>query len=507
MLLTVAMLQVDAEASFDKYSVKSEISRLLLILWCHPYDNRCKSAMLSVADEDLSNFLASMALVVGMLFDDGHQRFVDVCKSLKKRRLTHQERSFMERQKDRATSAFASSRGFLFLIWKLCLNTKIATIMGSAHKAARDLAAMITTVIGLIVQSDGSLRDEIDTVSLPNRSAEIIKSIEKGDIEPQDVREFVSTLVSHRRSVKREYGLDVPSLACTLLAIAAQSTESSRTAQTLSPLVEAFARQDDCDIDMLRTLVNRYYPGGNKMSSVEEEVLRQDGNVGTDVWITESSNEETTLTGPEKQRRTTAARDHTSLEDIQNHVRRESVLRFLDEVEGLKLDFDAENGLAGVDPKLALQQLSASAAQSVEKDYTEILRDWVVSSHPFSSKNVEGGQLLHAFAHVTKTNTTTTPGKVLVKEARKCHKNIPAPHPNSAVYVCFAEERMDICKCLITGPVDTPYALGVFEFDVYFPSSYPNIPPLVQFMTTGRFDSMALFLLTALIFSEKGEGE
>lgn len=40
-------------------------------------------------------------------------------------------------------------------------------------------------------------------------------------------------------------------------------------------------------------------------------------------------------------------------------------------------------------------------------------------------------------------------------------------------------------QVLITGPADTPYANGCFEFDVYFPQDYPNSPPLVNLETTG----------------------
>ena len=41
-------------------------------------------------------------------------------------------------------------------------------------------------------------------------------------------------------------------------------------------------------------------------------------------------------------------------------------------------------------------------------------------------------------------------------------------------------------QVLITGPSDTPYANGCFEFDVYFPQDYPNSPPLVNLETTGN---------------------
>ena len=39
---------------------------------------------------------------------------------------------------------------------------------------------------------------------------------------------------------------------------------------------------------------------------------------------------------------------------------------------------------------------------------------------------------------------------------------------------------------LITGPSDTPYANGCFEFDVYFPQDYPNSPPFINLTTTGN---------------------
>ena len=40
-------------------------------------------------------------------------------------------------------------------------------------------------------------------------------------------------------------------------------------------------------------------------------------------------------------------------------------------------------------------------------------------------------------------------------------------------------------QAMITGPVDTPYSGGCFQFDVFFPDVYPNGPPMVNLMTTG----------------------
>ena len=57
--------------------------------------------------------------------------------------------------------------------------------------------------------------------------------------------------------------------------------------------------------------------------------------------------------------------------------------------------------------------------------------------------------------------------------------------PGSAICVRSDEERMDKMRALITGPSGTPYALGCFVFDIYFPEDYPNKAPLVNFDTTG----------------------
>jgi len=48
------------------------------------------------------------------------------------------------------------------------------------------------------------------------------------------------------------------------------------------------------------------------------------------------------------------------------------------------------------------------------------------------------------------------------------------------------DEKSTLLKAVITGPEDTPYTGGVFEFDVYFPTKYPAVPPKVSFRTTGN---------------------
>jgi baculoviral IAP repeat-containing protein 6 len=44
---------------------------------------------------------------------------------------------------------------------------------------------------------------------------------------------------------------------------------------------------------------------------------------------------------------------------------------------------------------------------------------------------------------------------------------------------------MDLLKALISGPVDSPYAHGLYLFDIGLPEDYPNSPPVMKIQTTG----------------------
>jgi len=131
----------------------------------------------------------------------------------------------------------------------------------------------------------------------------------------------------------------------------------------------------------------------------------------------------------------------------------------------------------------AVIPLLMSGSSATDKNYADKLELWTVSSESFISPN-DQNTYMHYY-DTTARKKGGGPGRALIKEARRCKRALPVPHPNASAFVCFAEERMDLCRAVITGPIDTPYAFGLFVFDVFFPTDYPNIPPLVTFMTTG----------------------
>lgn len=93
----------------------------------------------------------------------------------------------------------------------------------------------------------------------------------------------------------------------------------------------------------------------------------------------------------------------------------------------------------------------------------------------------------HFESNVRMSSDRGHPGRVkrLAQEATTLSTSLPLSY-SSSVFVRCDTDRLDIMKVLITGPAETPYANGCFEFDVYFPHDYPNSPMMINLETTGR---------------------
>ncbi|KAF1365799.1 hypothetical protein EJ07DRAFT_58385, partial [Lizonia empirigonia] len=88
----------------------------------------------------------------------------------------------------------------------------------------------------------------------------------------------------------------------------------------------------------------------------------------------------------------------------------------------------------------------------------------------------------HAFARRANAQFRSAPGrfKRLISEINVLKTSLPP-----GIFVRHGESRLDVIKCIIVGPADTPYENGLFEFDFYCPADYPNVPPAVSFKGTG----------------------
>lgn len=63
-------------------------------------------------------------------------------------------------------------------------------------------------------------------------------------------------------------------------------------------------------------------------------------------------------------------------------------------------------------------------------------------------------------------------------------KNLPI-YWDSTVFIRYFTESIAGLKFMITGPKNTPYENGLYEFHAYYPKEYPDTEPKVNFMTTG----------------------
>ncbi|KAI4322940.1 hypothetical protein L6164_022587 [Bauhinia variegata] len=70
--------------------------------------------------------------------------------------------------------------------------------------------------------------------------------------------------------------------------------------------------------------------------------------------------------------------------------------------------------------------------------------------------------------------------KRIQEEWKILEKDLP-----DTIFVRVYESRMDLLRAVIIGAEGTPYHDGLFFFDIFFPSGYPNVPPQVHYHSGG----------------------
>ncbi|CAD7704553.1 unnamed protein product [Ostreobium quekettii] len=89
----------------------------------------------------------------------------------------------------------------------------------------------------------------------------------------------------------------------------------------------------------------------------------------------------------------------------------------------------------------------------------------------------------HSFSQKSSTAASLERSKRLSREVRLLPTALPL-HWDSCILLAVDRTRMDLMRAAIIPAENTPYANGIFVFDVYVPVDYPNGPPRVQFKTT-----------------------
>jgi ubiquitin-protein ligase len=73
----------------------------------------------------------------------------------------------------------------------------------------------------------------------------------------------------------------------------------------------------------------------------------------------------------------------------------------------------------------------------------------------------------------------------VLSEISSFKKDLPL-NWESSIWVRISKSNLNLFSFMISGPKDTPYENGLFEFHAYFPNDYPNTVPQVLLHTTGN---------------------
>ncbi|OMJ95285.1 hypothetical protein SteCoe_1342 [Stentor coeruleus] len=116
-------------------------------------------------------------------------------------------------------------------------------------------------------------------------------------------------------------------------------------------------------------------------------------------------------------------------------------------------------------------------APDSKTEYFEKLKDYRMTMS-------EDNMVFLNFSINEHVNANAQTLKRINAEMKTLSKSVPCDS-TASIFVMFDSECNHKVKFLLSGTVDTPYAHGLYLFDVLLPSNYPAVPPKVNLTTTG----------------------
>lgn len=127
-----------------------------------------------------------------------------------------------------------------------------------------------------------------------------------------------------------------------------------------------------------------------------------------------------------------------------------------------------------------------------------ILTNGVVSGNPCSQdeeeydhiSNVPTIAILDAVPmdhHFNSLGRSDVEGSVVHTELKKLRKGLPL---DGTIFVRTYENRTDLLRIVIFGPLNTPYSYVPFFFDVHLPNGYPSVPPKMFYRSESANDRL-----------------
>jgi Ubiquitin-conjugating enzyme len=484
---------MEKDDSFSKHGAKSKIAELISRLWYHP-SGKFRESFATISDKDLIAFTSSVASETAVSLNFGLEALTKIYtnekQSLRSAR-TNIDDAMLNHTTQAVVGQLCATRGYLWTLSTISLDDRVAMRLGGAVQSLDNhnfsgIANMLINVLEAVTSSDGGTKSDHENVTA-GPTLKYADSNVFASLSSEETKRLVHDVVCQRIRNKTEYGLDVACLCRVMLALfarwhAAAAIYDDRGNRT-SPLLKAVARIEDWDHERVNAVFQRLVVAHNLVGGNECDnslaILHSDGHVDHVNW--EINYIDKDVSQDRKRNQRTSAINQRNLASIWTQLASpDSIKAFLSDLER---EISNSSTHKSVEASSIPEFESAIFSEETWDDavYASALSEWVVSSEPFASGKET---FAHYFDKVAR-NRMTGSGKTLVKEARRCHKLLADPSANSAIYLCFAEERMDLCRAVVTGPIDTPYAHGLFVFDIYFPPSYPLVPPMITLMTTG----------------------
>ena len=114
-------------------------------------------------------------------------------------------------------------------------------------------------------------------------------------------------------------------------------------------------------------------------------------------------------------------------------------------------------------------------SDDIKSKYLQMVRDNMFSEF----------ELIKTHKYYEMTKYTISPKTIMriMSEYSSLQKDLPV-NWDSSVVMRYNERYSNLFSFIISGPKDTPYHNGLFEFHAYFPDGYPNVIPQVLLNTT-----------------------
>ena len=113
---------------------------------------------------------------------------------------------------------------------------------------------------------------------------------------------------------------------------------------------------------------------------------------------------------------------------------------------------------------------------STDNKYTDMVKQYM-----YMEAKIPSNYKYNNIKDVIKTKSMIR----ILGELQTLKKSLPV-NEDTSIILRYNKSNIQYASFFITGPKDTPYHNGIFEFHMRFPGNYPASNPLVNLMTTGN---------------------